>query len=81
MSRDGKLLILLPDQDRQTLTLLQTDEASGFSQFKELWKGDGYWGEPLVDHQRLESQDILSVFTLQGIKQERNVVVLDFSLA
>jgi len=53
-----------------------------YTRFASVWRGDGFDGEPLVDVQRLETSDILSVFTRtsRSVISDSNVVVLDFTL-
>jgi hypothetical protein len=59
--------------------LARKDEA--YASFKSIWRSDGYDGEPLVDVQRLEVSDVLSVFTRTSSRGGgSNVVVLDFAL-
>ncbi len=53
-----------------------------YTKFDSVWRSDGFDGEPLVDVQRLETSDILSVFTRtsRSVTNDTNVVVLDFTL-
>jgi hypothetical protein len=50
--------------------------------FEQVWSGDGFDGEPLVDIQMLQDYNILSLLTrTSGDKDsKRDVVVLDFVL-
>jgi hypothetical protein len=59
--------------------LLRQEEA--YARIESIWISDGYDGEPLVDVQRLEVSDVLSVFTRTSRRGgESKVVVLDFAL-
>jgi hypothetical protein len=64
------------------MEILQARKDEGYVTFKSTWRSDGFDGEPLVDVQRLEVSDILSVFTRtnKSIGGESKVVVLDFTL-
>ncbi|KAL2840279.1 hypothetical protein BJY01DRAFT_21036 [Aspergillus pseudoustus] len=82
-SREGDIYILLPEPATRTLKLFKSPKESDFLHFAEIWAGEGFLGEPLVDRQRLENDNVLSVFTLRvgvELSLERNVVVLDFVL-
>jgi hypothetical protein len=51
----------------------------GYQVFETVWTGEGFDGEPLVDIQRLEVSEVLSVFT-RTKDETRSIVVLDFVL-
>jgi hypothetical protein len=53
-----------------------------YTRFVSIWRGEGFDGEPLVEVQRLETSDVLSVFTRtsRSAISDSNVVVLDFTL-
>jgi len=62
---------------------MQGKWAHGHAKFETIWEADGFEGEPLVDNQRLEISDVLSVFT-RTVKKSgwtREVVILDFDLS
>lgn len=62
---------------------MQAGKEDGYKKFESVWKGEGFDGEPLVDEQRLEGEDVLSVFTRTSQKRDgkRDVVVLDFDIS
>jgi hypothetical protein len=74
--------LVLPGNSDSSLEILQARKDEEYVTFKSTWRGDGFDGEPLVDVQRLEVSDILSVFTRtnKSIGGESKVVVLDFTL-
>jgi hypothetical protein len=51
----------------------------GYRVFETVWTGEGFDGEPLMDIQRLEVSEVLSVFT-RTKEETRSIVVLDFVL-
>jgi len=67
------------------MQILKATRDGSYADYKEVWLGHGYTGEPLVDESRLEQGDgILSVFALADANKARagskDVVVLDFIL-
>jgi hypothetical protein len=63
--------------------MLRSTKESRYISFDEIWYGQGFEGEPLVDSARIESDDILSIFTITKETMTtplRNVVVLDFAM-
>jgi len=74
--------LILPGNLDSSLEIMRANEAEGYESFKSVWRSEGYDGEPLVDVQRLEEEDVLSVFTrtCSDENRKRNVVVLDFGL-
>ncbi|KAJ2893120.1 hypothetical protein MKZ38_009004 [Zalerion maritima] len=78
MAPNGDVLLVLPDVNKKQLKILRATKRSAFSVFEELWCGDSYWGEPLVDH--FGPDNSLSVFAVSGNETKRDVVVLDFDL-
>ena len=85
LSKDGDLYIILPNSTNATMRILKARKEHNYAEYKEVWFGHGYTGEPLVDKSRLERGDgILSVFALADANKARagskDVVVLDFIL-
>lgn len=82
MDRKNNVYLILPGNLDSTLDIMQATKAEGYKTFSSVWKDAGYDGEPLVDMQRLEEFDMLSVFTRTSsdANKERSVVVLDFDL-
>ncbi|CZR50792.1 uncharacterized protein PAC_00666 [Phialocephala subalpina] len=82
VDRTSNVYAILPGNTDSSLEILQAPKEHGYAEFKQIWLGDGFDGEPLVDVQRLEISDDLSVFT--GTSKEADsvgsVVVLDFKL-
>jgi hypothetical protein len=81
VDRRSNVYLVLPGNSDSSLEIMlaRKDEHASF---KSVWRKDGYDGEPLVDVQRLEMSDVLSVFTRtsRNAGGESNVVVLDFIL-
>lgn len=65
------------------MRILRASKDTGYSTFEEIWTGTGLYGEPLVDSSRIESDGVLSLFTLYAggsTQTGRVVTVLDFEL-
>lgn len=69
------------------MRILRATKASEFADYREVWKGDGLGGEPLVDSARLEYDNVLSVFArhnpVNSAKQaaeSQAIAILDFEL-
>lgn len=79
---ESNLYAILPGNTNSSLTILKALKSQNHDQFEIVWKGDGFDGEPLIDHMRLDESSILSVFTRTSKDENgnRRVVVLDFDL-
>ncbi|KAK1763162.1 hypothetical protein QBC33DRAFT_460102 [Phialemonium atrogriseum] len=83
ISRDGDLFAVLPDPSTAEMYIVRATKASNYSVQEEVWVGRGLSGEPLVDVQRLEHDNVLSLFVradVEGAAEKKNVVVMDFAL-
>jgi hypothetical protein len=83
VTKDGDLLLILPQTSPPVMRILSASKSRGFSEYEDVWVGNGYSGEPLIDGSRLERENVLSVFVAQhveGNEGKRNVAVLDFAL-
>lgn len=83
ITRDDRLLFILPETTTPTLRILQATKLDNYASYEEIWLGTGLTGEPLIDGPRLESDNVLSVFikkSADGSENKRNVVLLDFDL-
>lgn len=82
ISRGNTLYLILPGNGEDTSLSIMKGGKDGV--FETIWREEkGYDGEPLVDAQRLEDSDVLSVFTRTDKKDDgtRDVVVLDFDVS
>jgi len=82
VDRKNNAYVILPGNSDSSLEILQARKEDDYAGFKQVWMRNGFDGEPLVDVQRLEMCDKLSVFTRSN-KDENgvgNVIVLDFNL-
>ena len=79
--RKGFTYIVLPGNGDDSLKVKRLDWKS--EQFEQIWHGKGYDGEPLVDLARLETEDVMSIFTRTNFDddRQRQVVVLDIDLS
>jgi hypothetical protein len=79
---ESNLYAILPGNTNSSLTVLKALKSQNHDQFEIVWKGDGFDGEPLIDHVRLDESSVLSVFTRTSKDENgnRKVVVLDFDL-
>jgi hypothetical protein len=62
---------------------LKAAKPRGYAEYEDVWVGNGYSGEPLIDVPRLEKENVLSVLIgqdVEGSGDKRNVSVLDFTL-
>ncbi|EGO52226.1 hypothetical protein NEUTE1DRAFT_149807 [Neurospora tetrasperma FGSC 2508] len=87
ISKTGDLYAILPDSTTKSVRILRATKASEFADYREVWKGDGLGGEPLVDSARLEYDNVLSVFArhnpVDSAKQaaeSQAIAILDFEL-
>lgn len=82
VDREGDVYLVLPGNSDPNLSIMRARKEEQYSQFKPIWTWDGFDGEPLVDVQRLETSDILSIFTRTSadVDGRRDVVVLDLLL-
>jgi hypothetical protein len=82
ISKAGDLYIVLPNLAASEMQILKSTQASGYSSYDEVWRGDKLTGEPLVDAARLEHDNVLSVLVLVEDREApgRQVAVLDFQL-
>lgn len=78
----SNLYAILPGNTDSSLTVLRALKSQNHDQFQIVWRGDGFDGEPLIDHMRLDESSVLSVFTRtsKDENENREVVVLDFDL-
>jgi hypothetical protein len=83
VDRKNNVYLVLPGNSDSSLEILQARSEDKHEKFETVWRCEnGYDGEPLVDVQRLETSDTLSLFTRTdknggGI---RSVAVVDFYL-
>jgi hypothetical protein len=80
---DRRLHVVLPHQKNPILTILKASNESKYAEYELVWQGDGFPPtDPLVDKARLQSDNVLSVFTksLAGPEGTVNLTVLDFLL-
>jgi len=83
VDRQNVVYLILPGNSDSSLEIMQASPKNNYEEFENVWMAEeGFDGEPLVDVQRLETSNVLSIFTrtsknLDGI---RNVVVLNFYL-
>ncbi|KAH7417295.1 hypothetical protein BKA64DRAFT_657524 [Cadophora sp. MPI-SDFR-AT-0126] len=79
VDRRGDVYLVLPGNSDSSLNILRARKEENYSGFEPVWMWDGFDGEPLVDVQRLETSDVLSLFTRTSADMDgnRNVVVLD----
>lgn len=70
------------------MRILRATRNSGYTDYREVWRGDGLGGEPLVDSARLEYDNVLSVFARHDPvdsaehprEESQAVAILDFEL-
>lgn len=75
--------MILPGNSDTSLEIRKAEPENGYEKFESVWRSeDGFDGEPLIDVQRLEASDVLSVFTRtkKGSDGSSKVIVLDFLL-
>lgn len=82
VDRENNVYLVLPGNSDSSLDVMQARRDEEYAEFRSIWRGDGFDGEPLVDVQRLEASDVLSIFTRtsRGERGSGDVVVLDFTL-
>lgn len=84
VSECGDLYLILPDNEAPVLTILKTCQVNSYADYELVWRGDGFPPtEPLADTTRLDSENVLSIFTrltVDKVGGKTNVVVLDFKL-
>lgn len=80
VDRKSNVYAILPGNTDSSLEIMQARKERNYARFEQVWLGHGFDGEPLVDVQRLEISDDLSVFI--GTSKEEDgigsVVVIDF---
>jgi hypothetical protein len=81
--RDINVYLALPGNSDSSLDIMRASKEDNYATFTSVWRKDGFDGEPLVDFQRLETSDTISLFTRTNKDEngERKVVVLDFILS
>lgn len=82
-SKEGDIYAVLPDPSTLTLRIYKSSKDSNIRNFSEVWAGQDYFGEPLIDRQRLDQDGVLSIFIIQvryESQTDRRVVVIDFTL-
>ncbi|KAH8766622.1 hypothetical protein F5883DRAFT_555290 [Diaporthe sp. PMI_573] len=83
VTKNGDLLLILPHTSTPVIRILKAAKPRGYSEYEDVWVGNGYSGEPLIDGPRLEKENVLSVLIgqdVEGSGDKRNVSVLDFTL-
>lgn len=82
VDRYSNVYLILPGNSDSSLSIVKGQRKNGAWFFETIWTRDGFDGEPLIDVQRLEKSDILSVFTRtdKRVDGRRQVVVIDFVL-
>jgi hypothetical protein len=82
VDRANNVYLILPGNLDSSLSIMKGRMIDGGWTFQTIWTRDGFDGEPLVDAQRLEISNTLSVFTRTSRKADgrRDVVVMDFVL-
>ena len=82
VDRNNNVYLVLPGNSDSSLSITKASKKEDYVNFDIIWRGDKFDGEPLVDVQRLEGSDCLSIFTRTDRKGDgtKDVVVLDFSL-
>jgi len=79
VDRQNNVYLILPGNLDSSLSIMRGRRDQDYGVFETVWTGEGFGGEPLVDVQRLEGSEMLSVFTRTEAKT-RSIVVLDFIL-
>ena len=80
VDRKSNVYLILPGNLDSSLSIMRRSKDRGDGIFETIWTGEGFDGEPLVDVQRLEASETLSVFTrTEG--EKRSIVVLDFTFS
>lgn len=83
MSKDGNLLLILPDSTSLTVRIFLATKANNYATYEEIWIGHGLSYEPMVDTARLSQDGILSLFIRQdvdGLEDKKDIVVMDFKV-
>lgn len=83
VSKDGDLFAVLPDSKIGVMRIIKITKASSYSSHEEVWLGTGLSGEPLIDTQRLEHDNVLSLFArfmVEDTSPRQTVAVIDFQL-
>lgn len=80
VDRKNHVYLILPGNVDSSLVVMRTRK--GDAEFEPIWISKGFDGEPLVDVQRLEDSDVLSIFTrtVKDRSAASQVVVLEFNL-
>lgn len=79
VDRQNNVYLILPGNLDSSLSIMRGRKDQDYRVFETVWTGEGFDGEPLVDIQRLEASEVLSVFT-RTKEETRSIVVLDFVL-
>lgn len=77
------MLFILPHTAAPVVRILKASKSSGYAEYEDVWVGNGFSGEPLIDGPRLASENVLSVLVgqdVEGSGSKKNVAVLDFAL-
>ncbi|KAH8811138.1 hypothetical protein F5884DRAFT_781309 [Xylogone sp. PMI_703] len=75
------LFFALPGNRDDSLTIISSPIQSLIPSYEVVWKGDGFFGEPHLDLNRIGQKLVLSVFTgMKSLDGTRKVVVLDLSV-
>ncbi|KAH7349032.1 hypothetical protein BKA66DRAFT_477143 [Pyrenochaeta sp. MPI-SDFR-AT-0127] len=78
----NSVIAILPDQPKQTVQIWGATAGGGYTDWKKLAEITNMAGEPLVDEERLDKFNVLSLFVRQGGPfGTRKVQVWDFGLA
>lgn len=78
----NNVIAILPDQPKQTVQIWGATAGGGYTDWKKLAEITNMAGEPLVDEERLDRFNVLSLFVRQGGPfGTRKVQVWDFGLA
>jgi hypothetical protein len=80
VDRKNNVYLILPGNLDSSLSIMRGSKDQGYDVFEAIWTGEGFDAEPLVDVQRLEASETLSVFT-RTKGEKRSIVVLDFTLS
>lgn len=82
VDRHNNVYLILPSNSDTSLSIVKCRMRGGDWAFETIWTGYGFDGEPLVDVQRLEVSNVLSILTRTDRKADgkRQIIVMDFVL-
>jgi D-alanine-D-alanine ligase-like ATP-grasp enzyme len=83
VDRENFIYLILPGNSDSSLEIMQASPKNDYKEFETVWRAEeGFDGEPLVDVQRLETSNVLSIFTRTSKNSDgiSSIVVLDFQL-